>query len=74
MSRQTRESKREKTYREALEIYADEKNWGNGGWEGHPNDYFQLSAMSKHKVDRAWKIARRALRKKVLAETKRGNK
>ena len=24
-------------YKRALEKYADDKNWGNGGWEGHPD-------------------------------------
>lgn len=44
--------------REALEKYADESNWGNGGWEGHPNDYFRCV---KAEVNRGWDIAKQAL-------------
>lgn len=47
-------------YEKALKIYADESNWGNGGFEGHPNDLFLLS---RDQVDRAWKIAQEALGK-----------
>lgn len=47
-------------YEKALKIYADESNWGNGGFEGHPNDLFLLS---RDQVDRAWKIAQEAIGK-----------
>lgn len=38
----------------ALETYADESNWGNGGWEGHPSDYFKPSRVQRQ---RGWEIA-----------------
>ena len=44
---------------EALNHYADEANWGNGGWEGHPNDFFNPSRL---KADRAWVVAKQVLR------------
>ena len=43
---------------EALNHYADEANWGNGGWEGHPNDFFNPSRL---KADRAWVVAKQVL-------------
>ena len=48
--------------REALEVYADESNWGNGGWEGHPNDYFNPSRINRQ---RGWEVAKEALNYKV---------
>ena len=43
---------------EALNHYADEANWGNGGWEGHPNDFFNPSRL---KADRTWVVAKQVL-------------
>ena len=38
----------------ALSFYANEDNWGNGGWEGHPNDFIR-------NCNRGWEKAQEAL-------------
>ena len=47
---------------EALKVYSNPKNWGNGGWEGHPDDIWR--GVSRP----ASGIAKKALSQPILKQ------
>jgi hypothetical protein len=36
----------------ALAVYADPKNWGNGGWEGHKDVYWRGPSLRGNSIAR----------------------